>query len=236
VENSFAHLQQIWFEELVGLSSQHISWVEEQRPPQFKEHVLNHSSKSINFKSNGFIDNTNNLRLKSARFYNETFLAFSFLIMPIQLVDKVPVFAVECVAVSNKIIISIVDVERVGVSNFDENTKSILKECFLKYRSFSNALESTSAWFKDLASPYAVVYSGDINKLSQFKTISIDFLKSYFTTTNLNFAKNEVLNDHGSISRFKRIHLENSSAKKIVSNDDDIEWMNTFLKEYHFNI
>jgi hypothetical protein len=228
---------QEWQCYLIKKSDEIFHWIEEKRPKKIIKTELNHSSKRIQVLSRGYISTTNEYCLRTVHFHSKNFQIVTLLILPIGNPTLFPAYILELVLAGQLIHIGIIDIENIVEPKTPFELQKDLIESLKNYLSISNYIEHTSDWFKQIVSNEAIVYQGKIEKLTDLKSASIDYLSHFLKYCRTKISKNKhLLLDHKSVHTYKELHLKHSPAFRITSNEQDKLWMHTFLKDYHFKI
>ncbi|UTW64540.1 hypothetical protein KFE98_10490 [bacterium SCSIO 12741] len=219
-------------EDTMSHTSLLFDWEPEMRPGEYSFQLLNPGPKEIQVESQGWLSAKGKASLKYARFRSAIIDIATIMIYPTASPEQLPVFASEWVCVMNNLHVIVMDVSYLT----DNRAVADLVHLRQSWAPQFPEQKSYPEWFSEIASPQSVFSKATLEAMDEVRAMYNDFL-TY--TTNQIYTPNYPLAhsgiDHDLVREYKSHHATHSPARSIVK-DENREWLELFLKDYHFGI
>jgi len=207
-------------------------WKPEQRPAPFRHG----QSKSLQYESDGWIESGGRLNLKYSRVQSERIDVATVMVYPTGSPDRLPIFGGEWVVVSGRCHLLVLDLETAGVQpSLVTELRPLMMPVVEKWSAVFPWDGGAPEWFRDIAQPWALCSSCPQELLPQLREAYREYLSvaiDAFYRPRLEQAQS--LPEAPEVTAYKMHHFEHSPGRKLLSREFPPEFVDTFLKDWHF--
>ncbi|VTR96684.1 hypothetical protein [Tuwongella immobilis] len=209
------------------------------RPAEYR-HVR---STGMQIVSDGWVDARRSINVRYSRVQSSRIDVATLMIYPVVAADRLPIFGAEWVVVSGRCHLAVLDVEVAGAQpELFASLQHQFAPLAARWQPIFPEREEVPEWFREIGTPWALCSACDLDRLPQLRQAYADYLRlaveGWYAPACLadhsNKSSRESAPEHPAVLAYKQHHFEHSPGRKLLSKDFAPEFVDAFLRDWHF--